>query len=68
MFTFESMVEAYAKGAKQLNSFFPQAEVRKNLDSLVDKQTEFATSMYDVGTKMAKSAQETMTKFNPLAK
>jgi hypothetical protein len=68
MFTFESMVEAYTKGAKQLNSFVPQADVRKNLDGLVDKQVEFATSMYDVGTKMAKSAQENLAKFNPLAK
>jgi hypothetical protein len=62
MFTFESMVEAYTKGAKQLNSFVTHAEFRKNLDSLVDKQAEFAKGTYDTSTKTAKLVQESVTK------
>lgn len=62
MFTFDSMVEAYTKGAKQLNSFVTHAEFRKNLDALVDKQAAFATSAYETGTKAVKTAQESVTK------
>jgi len=62
MFTFESMVEAYTKGAKQLNSFITHAEFRKNLDTFVDKQAAFATSAYETSTKAAKTVQETVTK------
>lgn len=62
MFTFDSMVEAYTKGAKQFNSFVTHAEFRKNLDTLVDKQAEFAKGAYESGTKAAKSAQDTFTK------
>lgn len=62
MFTFESMVEAYTKGAKQLNSFVTHAEFRKNLDTLVDKQAEFAKGAYETSTKAVKTAQDTVTK------
>ena len=62
MFTFESMVAAYTKGAKQLNSFVTHAEFRKNLDALVDKQAAFATSAYETGTNAAKTAQESITR------
>jgi len=62
MFTFESIVEAYTKGAKQLNSFVTHAEFRKNLDSLVDKQAEFAKSSFESGTKVAKSVQDSVAK------
>jgi hypothetical protein len=62
MFTFESMVEAYTKGAKQLNSFVTHAECRKNLDTLVDRQAEFAQGTYETSTKAAKTVQETITK------
>lgn len=62
MFTFESMVEAYTKGAKQLNSFVTHAEFRQNLDTLVDKQAEFAHGAYETSTRAAKTVQETVTK------
>jgi hypothetical protein len=62
MFTFESMVEAYTKGAKQLNSFVTHAEFRKNLDTLVDRQAEFAQGAYETGTSATKTVQETITK------
>lgn len=62
MFTFESMMEAYTKGAKQLNSFVTHAEFRKNLDTLVDKQAELAKGAYDFSTKTAKSVQDSVAK------
>lgn len=62
MFDFNNIVEAYTKGAKQLNSFVTHAEFRKNLDTLVDKQAEFAKGTYETSTKAAKTVQETVTK------
>ena len=62
MFTFESMVEAYTKGAKQLNIFVTHAEFRKNLDTLVDKQADLTKTAYDSSTKFAKMVQDQFTK------
>lgn len=42
MFTFDTLVDSYTKGLKQLNSFVTHAEFRKNLDALADRQAEFA--------------------------
>lgn len=69
MFTFETLVEAYTKGAKAAIAYAQPESFKTALLDLADKQAEFAKSfgkqVETASEFVTKNAKETAAKFFP---
>ena len=58
MFTFQSTLDQVVKGSKQALSYVQDKGLRSNLESVVDAQAEFATTLFNSGLDFAKLVVE----------
>jgi hypothetical protein len=69
MFTFETLVDTYTKGAKAAIAYVQPEAFKTALLDLTDKQAEFAKSfgkqVETAAEFVSKNAKETATKFFP---
>lgn len=54
MFTFQSTLDQVVKGSKQALSYVQDKSLRANLESVVDAQAEFATTLFNTNVDLAK--------------
>jgi isopropylmalate/homocitrate/citramalate synthase len=58
MFTFQSTLDQVVKGSKQVLSYVQDKGLRSNLESVVDAQAEFATTLFHTNLDLAKMVVE----------
>ena len=58
MFTFQSTLDQVVKGSKQALSYVQDKSLRSNLESVVDAQAEFATTIFNTNMDLAKLVVE----------
>jgi hypothetical protein len=58
MFTFQSTLDQVVKGSKQALSYVQDKNLRSNLESVVDAQAEFATTIFNTNMDLAKLVVE----------
>jgi hypothetical protein len=58
MFTFQSTLDQVVKGSKQVLSYVQDKGLRSNLESVVDAQAEFATTLFNTNLDLAKMVVE----------
>ena len=65
MFTFETLVDTYAKNARAALSYVQPEAVKTALIDLTDKQVEFSKGFAKQVESVAEYAKETAAKFFP---
>jgi hypothetical protein len=60
MFTFQSVLDNAVKGAKSTLSYVEDKEVRTNLETVIDANADFATTIYQTNLTFAKLVVEKM--------
>lgn len=58
MFTFQTTLDQVVKGAKGSLAYVQDKDVRKNLETVVDAQAEFAKTMWNTNLEIAKLVVE----------
>jgi hypothetical protein len=64
MFTFDTVVDAGAKNAKQVISYIEQEQIRTDLTTLVDAQVAVTKSVYDASKDMFETVANTVKEYN----
>jgi len=64
MFTVDTAVDHAVSTSKQILALVPEAQVRSNLEALVDAQAAYTKSIYSTSVDLAKLAMENVSKFD----